>query len=204
MSDVSIYELGKSSDKAKRIAEIHKAAFPDFFLTQLGKSFLTTLYQGYIEDAESGILVAVSRSSKQIVGFIAYSNDYSRFYSELKKNHLLKFALGAAMAALRQPSCIKRLFRALKKGDEVKKVEKYVELASIGVYPQKQGEGIGGKLMDYFISTVDFKKYAYINLETDAVNNEAVNLFYQKKGFKLSRQYVTAEGRRMNEYHFAK
>lgn len=86
----------------------------------------------------------------------------------------------------------------------MKKVEKYVELASIGVYPQKQGEGIGGKLMDYFISTVDFKKYAYINLETDAVNNEAVNLFYQKKGFKLSRQYVTAEGRRMNEYHFAK
>ena len=181
MSDVSIYELGKSSDKAKRIAEIHKAAFPDFFLTQLGKSFLTTLYQGYIEDAESGILVAVSRSSKQIVGFIAYSKDYSRFYSEIKKNHLLKFALGAAMAALRQPSCIKRLFRALKKGDEVKKVEKYVELASIGVYPQKQGEDV-----------------------PDAVNNEAVNLFYQKKGFKLSRQYVTAEGRRMNEYHFAK
>ena len=204
MSDASIYELGKASHKARVIAEIHRAAFPDFFLTQLGKSFLTALYQGYIEDEESGILVAASKKSGQIVGFIAYSDNYSRFYAQLKKNHLLKFVFGAAMAALRQPSCIKRLLGALKKEDQVKRVEKYVELASIGVCPQKQGEGIGGKLMDYFISTVDFRKYSYINLETDAVNNEAVNNFYQKKGFKLSRQYVTAEGRRMNEYHFTK
>ncbi len=204
MRDVGIYELGKSSHKAGRIAEIHIAAFPDFFLTQLGKSFLTALYQGYIEDNESGILVAVSKSSGQIVGFIAYSNNYSRFYSELMKKHLLKFALGAAVAALKKPSCIRRLLRGLKKGVQVKRAERYVELASIGVYPQKQGEGIGGMLVDYFVSTVDFRKYAYINLETDAVNNEAVNMFYQKKGFRLSRQYVTAEGRRMNEYHFTK
>lgn len=204
MREVRIYELDKTSDKAERIAGIHDVVFPDFFLTQLGKSFLTTLYQGYIEDDESGIIVAESENSKQILGFIAYSKDYSRFYSELKKNHLLEFALCSVGVALRHPSFIKRLLGAFKKSDEVKRTEKYVELASIGVYSTNQGKGIGGQLVDYLISIVDFDKYEYISLETDAVNNKTANDFYQKKEFKLAREYTTAEGRRMNEYHYCR
>ena len=49
---------------------------------------------------------------------------------------------------------------------------------------------------------VDFSKYAYINLETDAVNNDDVNRFYVKNGFKLARTYYSSEGRKMNEYRF--
>ena len=175
-------------------------AFPSFFLTQLGRGFLETLYLGYIENSESGILVAEEKGS--MVGFIAYSMDYPGFFKGLIKRHLLKFAVCSAGAAIRHPSFVKRLFGAFKKSESVEKKERYVELASIAVDPTVEGQGIGTRLIDTLKEMVDFKEYEYINLETDADENDAVNRFYLKNGFVLEREYTTAEGRRMNEYRY--
>ena len=190
-----------SSDCIKAIAELHKRAFPAFFLTQLGVPFLRTLYTGYMEDKDSGIIVA--EEGGKLIGLIAYSNDYPRFYRGLIKNHLVKFAFCSLGAAIRHPSFIKRLLGAFKKSESVEKEEKYVELASICVDPGIESRGTGTQLIDYLKSIVDFSKFAYINLETDADGNDGVNRFYVKNGFKLEREFVTAEGRRMNEYRFA-
>lgn len=198
---VSIKEL-HSADKntIQAIARLHKRAFPTFFLTQLGVPFLTTLYTGYMEDKNSGIIVAENKG--RILGFIAYSKDYSRFYKGLIKNHLIKFAFCSLSAAVRHPSFIKRLLGAFKKSDSVVKEEKYVELSSICVDPRIESKGLGSKLIDYLKGIVDFNTYAYINLETDADNNEGANHFYVKNGFKLARTFTTAEGRNMNEYRY--
>lgn len=196
-----IHEL-KVIDKnyIRTLSELHKKAFPSFFLTQLGVPFLQTLYTGYMEDADSGIIVA--EENNRLVGFIAYSNDYPRFYKGLMKHHLAKFAFCSLEAAIRHPSFVKRLLGAFKKSDSVVKTEKYVELASICVDPAIESKGVGSQLIDYLKNIVDFNTYAYINLETDADGNDGVNKFYQKNGFKLERQFTTAEGRRMNEYRF--
>lgn len=196
-----IYQL-KNANAAyvRAIAELHKKAFSAFFLTQLGIPFLRTLYSGYLEDRDSGIIVA--EEDDRLVGFIAYSNDYPRFYKGLMKNHLLKFALCSVCAAIRHPSFIKRLLGAFKKSESVVKKERYVELASICVDPGIESRGVGTKLIDCFKGMVDFKTYAYINLETDAEANEKANRFYVKNGFVLEREFVTAEGRRMNEYRY--
>lgn len=193
----------ESADKEKiaALAELHKRAFPSFFLTQLGVPFLQTLYMGYMEDQDSGIIVA--EDGDKLVGFIAYSNDYPRFYKGLIKNHLIKFAVCSAGAAILHPSFIKRLLGAFKKSESVVKEEKYVELSSICVDPMTESKGIGSALIDYLKAIVDFSMYAYINLETDADGNDNVNRFYVKNGFKLEREFITAEGRRMNEYRFA-
>ena len=153
-----------------------------------------------MEDKDSGIIVA--EENGKLVGFIAFSNDYPRFYKGLIKNHLIKFAICSLGAAIRLPSFIKRLFGAFKKSESVVKTEKYVELASICVDPKIESKGMGSDLIDYLKSIVDFNTYAYINLETDAEGNDGVNKFYVKNGFKLERTFVTAEGRRMNEYRF--
>lgn len=202
MSDVRIFELGKDSDKARTIARLHIVAFPGFFLTQLGESFLTALYQGYIEDDNSGVIIAESIKNRQILGFAAYSKDYSGFYSELKKNHLVKFTLCSLSVIIKHPSYIRRLLGAFKKSDEVRRAERYVELASIGVCSNAQGKGIGGQLVDYLVSVTNFNEYEYISLETDTNDNETANHFYQKRGFKIARKYVTPEGRMMNEYRY--
>ena len=198
-----IRELQKANpDYIKSIAELHKKAFPTFFLTQLGVPFLRTLYSGYMEDKDSGIIVA--EENGKLVGFIAYSNDYPRFYKGLMKHHLIKFAFCSLGAAIRHPSFIKRLLGAFKKSDSVVKTEKYVELASICVDPEIESRGTGSQLIGFLKSIVDFDTYAYINLETDADENDGVNKFYVKNGFKLEREFTTAEGRRMNEYRYTK
>nr|WP_297705275.1 GNAT family N-acetyltransferase [uncultured Butyrivibrio sp.] len=153
-----------------------------------------------MEDEDSGIIVA--EDDDNLVGFIAYSNDYPRFYKGLMKHHLLKFAFCSVGAAIKHPSFIRRLWGAFKKSDSVVKSERYVELASICVNPCIENRGIGTQLIDYLKSIVDFNTYAYINLETDADGNDNVNSFYVKNGFKLERTYTTAEGRRMNEYRY--
>lgn len=183
------------------LALLHKAAFPSFFLTQLGIPFLKTLYTGYLEDAESGIIVA--EEDNRVIGLIAYSKDYPKFYKGLIKHHIIKFAFCSLGAAIRHPSFIKRLLGAFKKSESVVKTERYVELASIGVDPTCESKGIGSALITYLKNQIDFGKFAYINLETDAVDNEAANHFYIKNGFNLEREFTTAEGRKMNEYRFA-
>ena len=200
---MEIHEI-ETADAAqiRTIAELHTRAFPQFFLTQLGISFLSTLYRGYVEDENSGIFLAEEQG--RLVGFLAYSNNYPQFYKNLIKYHLPKFAACAALAAIRHPSFIKRLLRAFKKSDSVVKQEQYVELASICVEPTAEGKGVGSALIDALKRIVDFEKYAYINLETDAADNERTNRFYVNNGFVLERQYITAEGRKMNEYRFYK
>ncbi|MCI9143416.1 MAG: GNAT family N-acetyltransferase [Lachnospiraceae bacterium] len=198
---VSIKEINSTNrNYIKYIAELHKRAFPTFFLTQLGLPFLKTLYKGYLEDEASGIITA--EKSEKLIGFIAYSNDYSQFYKGLIKHHLFKFGICSIGAAIRHPSFIKRLLSAFKKSDSVVREEKYVELASICVDPDEESRGIGTSLIDYLKRKVDFNEYSYINLETDAEGNDGVNKFYVKNEFRLTRQFTTAEGRKMNEYRY--
>ena len=160
--------------------------------------FLSTLYRGYVEDENSGIILAEDQG--KLIGFLAYSNNYPQFFKNLIKYHLFQFALYSLIAAIRHPSFAKQLLRAFKKSGSVVKNEQYVELASICVEPAVDGKGVGSALMDALKDMVDFEKYEYINLETDAVDNEKANHFYLKNGFVLAGQYTTAEGRLMNEY----
>ena len=198
---ISIRKLDNADDKyITTLAKLHMTAFPKFFLTQLGLPFLKTLYRGYMEDENSGILVA--EINGKLAGFIAYSNEYSKFYKGLLKRHLIRFAACSLLAVIRHPSFCKRLLGAFRKSDEVKKEDAYVELASICVHPKAGGKGIGSRLIDKLKDITVFTAYKYINLETDACDNDAVNNFYLRNGFQLARSYVTAEGRKMNEYRY--
>ena len=198
---VSIKVLDKAdTDYILKISKLHMFAFPDFFLTQLGLPFLKTLYRGYLEDDNSGIIVA--EINGKLAGFIAYSNEYSEFYKGLLKRRLIQFAFCSLLAVIRHPFFLKRLLGAFRKSDDAKKEEPYVELASICVNPKTEGRGIGSKLIDKLKELTDFTMYEYINLETDACDNDVVNKFYMKNGFQLARNYVTAEGRKMNEYRY--
>ena len=198
---VSIRKLNEIDDRyITSLSKLHMKAFPDFFLTKLGLPFLKTLYKGYIEDENSGILVA--EINGKLAGFIAYSNEYSRFYKGLLKKHLIRFGFCSLLAVIRHPSFCKRLLGAFKKSDEVRKEEAYVELASICVNPKVGKRGVGSQLIQHLKDITDFSTYAFINLETDACNNDAVNHFYVCNGFDLVRRFVTAEGRKMNEYRY--
>ncbi|MBO4432161.1 MAG: GNAT family N-acetyltransferase [Clostridia bacterium] len=194
---ILIEEL-KDINNVGDIAKLHNKAFPNFFLTQLGLPFLSALYHGYFEDDKSGILIA--KENDKLYGFLAYSNDYPRFFKQLIKKHILKFAFCSLKAAVLHPSFIRRILGAFKKSNSVVKPQKYVELASICVDPKHENKGIGSALIKELINITDFSVYDFISLETDAENNDSANQFYLKNGFSLLTTYKTKEGRLMNEY----
>lgn len=199
---IKIQQLAaKESAAIAQIVQIHLDTFQGFFLTFMGRGFLKVLYGAYCEHNASGLLTATNEAGEP-VGFLAYSEDLSGLYKFMIRKHLPAFFWYALGAFLRKSGIFLRLVRAFLKSGESVRTEAYVELASIGVRPDMKGRGVGSLLIDELKSRVNFERFAYINLETDAENNEGANRFYQKNGFCLARTFVTREGRKMNEYHY--
>ena len=184
----------------EQTVEIHLKTFTGFFLTFLGRGFLKELYAGYAEHEKSGLIIAEEEG--KVLGFLAYSEELSGLYKYLIKRKIIKFAWFSFWAFLRKPGSFMRLIRAFLKPGESVRDESYVELASIGVLPEQKGKNIGTQLIKCLQAKFDPDKFSYIKLETDAENNESVNNFYIKNGFRLAASYETNEGRKMNEYRW--
>lgn len=184
------------------VADIHIVTFQGFFLTFMGKGFLKQLYMSFCKHPGSGLLIAVE--DENVIGFLAYSSDYSGLFKYMIKTRLIPFAWYSLGAFFRKPKVFTRLVRAFLKPGETKRTENYVELSSIGVKPSCKGKGVGTKLIDALKQKVDFGKYKYITLETDAINNDATIRFYEKNGFIQERRFITNEGRQMLEYRFVR
>ena len=192
----------KSEEKEliNEIVSIHLNTFTGFFLTFMGRGFLNQMYRSYCDHEESGLLVA--EEDGKAVGFLAYSGNFSGLYKFMIKTRLIPFGWYSMGAFFRRPSAFMHIIKAFLKPSEVKRDEKYVELSSIGVDPTIKSKGVGSLLIDELKKIVDFNKFAYITLETDAINNDGAIHFYEKNGFVRERMYETDEGRKMYEYRF--
>ena len=198
---IAIREV-KSEEKEliNDIVSIHLNTFTGFFLTFMGRGFLNQMYRSYCDHNESGLLVADENG--KAVGFLAYSGNFSGLYKFMIKTRLIPFGWYSVGAFFRRPSAFMHIIKAFLKPSEVKREEKYVELSSIGVDPTIKSKGVGSLLIDELKKIVDFDKFAYITLETDAVNNDGAIHFYEKNGFVRERMFETDEGRKMYEYRF--
>lgn len=198
---IAIREV-KSEEKEliNDIVSIHLNTFTGFFLTFMGRGFLNQMYRSYCDHDESGLLVA--EDNGKAIGFLAYSGNFSGLYKFMIKTRLVPFGWYSVGAFFRRPSAFMHIIKAFLKPSEVKREEKYVELSSIGVDPAVKSKGVGSLLIDELKKIVDFNKFAYITLETDAVNNDGAIHFYEKNGFVRERIYETDEGRKMYEYRF--
>lgn len=182
------------------IVTIHLNTFTGFFLTFMGRGFLNQMYTSYCDYEEAGLLVA--EEDGKAIGFLAYSSNFSGLYKFMIKTRLIRFGWYSIGAFFRRPSAFMHIISAFLKPGEAKREEKYVELSSIGVDSNIKSKGIGSLLIDSLKRKVDFTKFAYINLETDAVDNEGAIHFYEKNGFVRERMFETDEGRKMYEYRF--
>lgn len=202
MQEITIREIEKNEKATlKTIADIHVRTFQGFFLTFMGKGFLRTMYKSYCQHNDSTLLGAFNQGG-ELLGFLAYSKDMGGLYKYMIKRKLILFAWYSLGAFFRKPKIFVRLIRAFLKPSESKREEKYIELASIGVAPDKKSQGVGSKLISELKDREKDSDASYITLETDAENNEYANAFYVKNGFRLERTYATKENRKMNEYRY--
>jgi ribosomal protein S18 acetylase RimI-like enzyme len=180
------------------IVRIHRESFPAFFLTFLGGEFLTLLYRGVLEDPEGILLVAAEPGGPE--GFVAGVLSQSDFYRRLLQRRKWLFAAAALRSALKRPSIVPRLWRALRRPAESRAAAADACLMSLAVAPRAEGRGLGAQLVDALCQTVSARGVTRISLTTDRTGNDRVTRFYEKQGFRLTRFYQTPEGRAMNEY----
>jgi len=182
-----------------RVVEIHRKSFPGFFLTFLGSRFLSLYYSG-ICAAPEGIAYIYLDAAGVPAGFVAGTSDPRGFYSKLLRKDWMRFSLASLGAIFRRPSIVGRIARAVRHPSGNPAGKDVAGLYSIGVLPSLQGTGAGGKLTAAFLEEARRRGCSRVFLTTDRDGNDAANAFYRKLGFRLEREFTTAEGRTMNEY----
>lgn len=180
------------------VVKVHLSSFQGFFLTFLGHQFLNELYAGIVADSTG--IAFVCREDDHILGFVAGTSQPAGFYSRLLHRSWWRFALASLIPILKNPLIIPRLLRAFRKPQDVSNQPDTGTLMSIAVAPEMQGRGLGQALVKAFLEEAADRGLKYVDLTTDKNNNDFVNQFYQRMGFRCSRTFVTPEGREMNEY----
>lgn len=181
------------------LAALHRRSFPDFFLSRLGEPFLRQFYLGYISDPDAVVSVARAQDGR-VVGMCVGTTNPSGFFSRLLKRRFVGFLGASLLAVLRNPRYAPRLLAALAyRGDGPPGLDGAL-LSSLCVDPDAQNGGIGRALDEAWCVRAAELGAQSAFLTTDTDGNDAVNRFYQRRGWQLSDQYVTKQGRRMNRY----
>jgi ribosomal protein S18 acetylase RimI-like enzyme len=184
-----------NDDDVEAVTAIHLAAFPGFFLSFLGPGFLRELYRAILADEEG--IAFVAAEGQRLLGFVAGSVG-GGFYRRAARRRWFRFGFRSTGALLRRPAIAPRLLRAL--FAPPKSSVDGALLMSLAVDPAVQGGGVGKALTAAFVAEAQLGGAPAVVLTTDRFANDAVNAFYRAQGFSVARDYVTHEGRAMNEY----
>ena len=197
---MSEYYLSRSIDiqNIPDLVEIHQKSFKGFFLTFLGPNFIAKLYEAIVLDPSGIGYVALKDNS--VNGFVIGTTQPKGFYGRLLRKRWWQFGWAAFPAFIGNPKILPRLLRAFSKAHQEQPTENCGELMSIAVHPETQRQGVGKQLVQAFLDEARQRGLEYVNLATDAENNDAVNNFYLNLGFNINRTYITPEKRVMNEY----
>jgi GNAT superfamily N-acetyltransferase len=189
------------SDRIEDVVSVHLKAFPGFFLSFLGKRFLSEFYKSFMEDSQ-GIGFVAQGDNEEILGVVVGALNPEGYFKRLLKRRWWEFGVASVNAILRKPSSIPRLVRAMFYRGDAPTGQKRALLSSIAVTPDAQGKGIGKLLVSRWVEEAVYRGSKGCYLTTDAENNELVKSFYESLGWKMGGSYVTPGGRRMNRYVF--
>lgn len=182
----------------RQVVNVHITSFQGFFLTFLGPRFLSSLYAFFLSSPDGVCYVAID--DRKVIGFVCGSTQPEGFYRRFLYRRWLGIIFCVILKFLRNPTVFKRLLWRFINPPQAFAESGAATLMSIAVLPEYQNKRIGKALVQQFIAEVKRRGLKKVNLTTDKDNNEAVNAFYQKLGFKLARSFITPEGRWMNEY----
>lgn len=168
-------------------------------MTSLGVRFLSEFYKAFITDPVAIAVVAESDTGC-VCGVVVGTLTPAGFFKRLLYRRWWAFILASAWAFLRRPTIAPRLVRALGYRGNAPTDIKRALLSSIAVDPSRHGMGIGRRLVETWLAEAQRRGAIGCYLTTDAHENEAVNAFYSRVGWKLQSTYATPRGRSMNRY----
>lgn len=174
---------------APDVARVHAAAFPGYFLTRLGPSFLSQMYRRLAQDPQAAAVVA--QYGDEVVGFAAGVLDRREFTHTFVLDCWPVLAACLAMRSVSRPgiawdmAC--RVPRLLRGGRARGAPVEAATLLSIGVLPEFHSQGIGRRVISACADQLRDRGARRLLLETD-VDNAASNAFYRRCGFRLHRR----------------
>lgn len=185
----SVYDI-------EQIVVIHCDAFADFFLTELGPTFLSFYYSCFIRSNEGMVLCA--EENGKVIGFSATAKRCRGFNLSMIKNNINHFMWISIVLLFSNPKALFRLVRNLTKTNgHVIDTEDYAELYSIAVKKGEQGKGIGRKLLLETENRLKVNNIRQISLTTDCFNNEATIAFYKSMKYDIFYEFITYPQRKM-------
>lgn len=192
-----------SASELNAIAAVHMAAFPGFFLTELGAAFVRQMYLGFLADPTAVFLAAKQADTMAgyAVGFLAGG----RGNRSVALRRAPALALAVLPALTRRPVFLaKRLLAKLRGADGTPPTPAdAVVLRSIAVQPMFQGTALARSLLAAFEARARERGAMRCVLTTDADDNERVNRFYVREGYQLSSVFLQHGERRMYLYEKA-
>ena len=163
------------------VVEVHKMAFPGFFLTRMGRPFLRAYYQAVLDFDDSIALVGCDDDAGALLGFAVGFRNPRGFY-ELFARRRRQLLPAIFFAVLRDPVLVREILRNMRRVEaQAREPVNAVELSSIAV--GHAGAGVGGQLLDAFAAQAGESGANSLFLTTDADENDAVRRFYERRGF---------------------
>lgn len=193
-------EIRYSKDvDVKSIVAIHNQAFPNFFLTRLGYSFLYLYYKSMCE-CEGAVTLCALEDGK-VIGFSTTAIKSAGFNTQLIKDNFAGFLWVALKLFFTRPMSLVHLLKNMSKtNNDVEDKGEYSELFSIGVSPDCQGKGIGSKLLIETESILASKGVRKNSLTTDKYDNDATIAFYNRNGYEVLYEFTAYPNREMIRY----
>lgn len=184
-------------NKCDSLVKLHLKAFPNFFLSSLGSNFLKIFYSSIIKN-DNSILKGIFEDN-ELIAFAVGSKKSKSFYSKLFIQNFFVFGFVLAPILTTSPLKIFRLIKSFLNFNGNKDESSNAILLSIGVDPDKQGQGLGKIVLKEFENDAFYFNDTII-LTTDNVNNSKVNSFYLSNGYILLKTFFQGN-RAMNFYY---
>ena len=179
-----------------QVVSIHKKAFNDFFLTQLGDDFLWHYYYS-VSKNKNGILIGYYNDEK-ILGFSCATYLSRGFHKNLVKENLLRFGIIGIKLIFTKPGSLIRILKNFSKSDKsINDDGNYAELLSIGVDPNIQGSGIGKQLHTELERQLILNGIKLLSLTTDFYKNDKTIGFYKSLGYEIMYEFTAYPNRKM-------
>jgi GNAT superfamily N-acetyltransferase len=166
------------------VVEIHKEAFPNFFLTELGDKLLYVFYSSLLK--ETTTIAWCFAEENKVVGFFVATTRPSGLYRKIFLKNFFSFSFRLMLVFLKKPKYLKKMIISYSTQINHRiPVTFTASLLSICVHPNFAGKKIGKRLLEKL--EIELKKTNELGyyLTTDNENNSATNQFYLINGFEL-------------------
>ena len=169
------------------VVRVHIAAFPGFYMTLMGESFLREYYYSVSKMPDGVVLGCFDDESSdgKLLGVCAEAVVSAGFNKRMLCKRFVPFSIQSFRLLFSNPGALLHFAKNLTKrpNSEISDPAQYGELLSIAVDPAIQGKGIGKALLAA-IEEFLLKRGQHENsLTTDAVANDKTISFYRKNGY---------------------